>query len=55
MRQIAWLDAKALFAVSRLQRALLCNESRQFEAWRWGKLVVGLVLLGWVMKRVATA
>ena len=45
----------ALFAVSRLQRALLRNERYRFTTWRWGKVVVGLVLLGLVMKLVATA
>ena len=45
----------ALFAVSRLLRALLRNERYRFTTWRWGKVVVGLVLLGLVMKLVATA
>ena len=45
----------ALFAVSRLQRALLRNERYRFTTWRWGKVVVGPVLLGWILKLVATA
>ena len=45
----------ALFAVSRLQRALLRNERYRSTTWRWGKIVVGLVLPGWIMKLVATA
>ncbi len=45
----------ALFVVSRLQRALLRNERYRFTTWRWGRVVVGLVLLGWIMKLVATA
>ena len=40
----------ALFAVNRLHRALLRNERYRFTTWRWGKVVLGLVLLGWVMK-----
>ncbi len=45
----------ALFAVSRLQQALLRNERYRFTTRRWGKVMVGLVLLGLVMKLVATA
>ncbi len=44
----------ALFAVNRLQRALLGNERYRFTTWRWGKVVLELVLLGWIMK-LATA
>ena len=44
----------ALFAVSRLQRVLLRNERYRFTTWRCGKVVLGLVLLGLVMK-LATA
>ncbi|MDP1691246.1 MAG: hypothetical protein Q8L49_04710 [Burkholderiaceae bacterium] len=45
----------ALFAAGRLQRALLRNERYRFTTWRWGKIVVGLVLLGLVIKMAATA
>jgi len=45
----------ALFAASRLQQALLSNERYRFTTWRWGKVLVGLVLLGLMMKLVATA
>ena len=45
----------SLFAVNRLHRALRRNERYRFTTWRWGKVVVGLVLLGWIMKLVATA
>ena len=45
----------ALFAASRLQQALLRNERYRFTTWRWGKVLVGLVLLGLMMKLVATA
>ena len=45
----------APFAVGRLQRALLRNERYRFTTWRWGKIVVGLVLLGLVIKVAATA
>ena len=45
----------ALFAASRLQQALLRSERYRFTTWRWGKVLVGLVLLGLMMKLVATA
>ena len=45
----------ALSAASRLQQALLRNERYRFTTWRWGKVLVGLVLLGLMMKLVATA
>ena len=45
----------ALFAVNRLQRALLSNERYRFTTWRGGKVVLGLVLLGLIMKLVVTA
>ena len=45
----------ALFAANRLQQALLRNERYRFTTWRWGKVVLGLVLIGWIMKLVATA
>ena len=44
----------ALFAASRLHQALLRNERYRFTTWRWGKVLVGLVLLGLMMKLVAT-
>jgi hypothetical protein len=44
-----------LVAVSRIQRALLRNERYRFTTWRWGKVVLGLVLLGLIIKLVATA
>ena len=49
------IASAALFAVSLLQRALLCNERYRFTTWRWGKVVVGLVLLGLFIKLAATA
>ena len=45
----------ALSAASRLQQALLRNERYRFTTWRWGKIVVGLALLGLIIKLVATA
>ena len=45
----------ALFAASRLQQALLRNERYRFTTWRWGKVLMGLVLLGLIMRLVATA
>ena len=40
----------ALSAASRLQEALLRNERYRFTTWRWGRVLMGLVLLGLVMK-----
>ena len=40
----------ALFAVNRLQQAVLRNERYRFTTWRWGKAVVGLMLLGLIIK-----
>lgn len=45
----------ALSAASRLQQALLRNERYRFTTWRWGKLVVGLLLLGWILKSMTAA
>ena len=45
----------ALSAASRLQQALLRNERYRFTTWRWGKVVVGLALLGLIIKLVVAA
>lgn len=45
----------ALSAASRLQRALLRNERYRFTTWRWGRVLVGMVSLGLMMKLVAAA
>jgi hypothetical protein len=41
-----------LFLVTfrRMHRALWLNHRYVFTTWRWGKLVGGLLVLGWVMK-----
>ena len=49
------IECAALFAANRLQQALLRNERYRFTTWRWGKVVLGLVLIGWIMKLVVTA
>ena len=49
---IAWA---ALSAAARLHRAVLRNERYRFTTWRWGRVLVGMVLLGLMMKLVATA
>ena len=49
---IAWA---ALSAAARLHRAVFRNERYRFTTWRWGRVLVGMVLLGLRMKLVATA
>jgi len=45
----------ALAAASRFRKALLRNERYQFTSWRWGKVLLGLVLLGLLIKLVVSA
>ena len=45
----------ALFAVSRLQRALLRNKRYRFTTWRWGRALTVLLLLGLMMKLTVIA
>ena len=40
----------ALFAVLRLQRAVLANHRYWFTTVRWGKVAVALIFIGMVMK-----
>lgn len=49
------IGCAALSAVSRLQQALLRNERYRFTTWSWGRVLVGLVLLGLMLKLAATA
>jgi hypothetical protein len=40
----------ALFALARLHRALWANHRYWFTAWRWGKVLGALLLIGAVLK-----
>ena len=39
-----------LCALSRLHRAVTSNHRYRFTTWRWGRIVVALMLMGEVMK-----
>ncbi len=39
----------------RLHRALWMNERYWFTTWRWGKIAVALLLMGWVLKLTMAA
>jgi hypothetical protein len=41
-----------LFGLIRLHRAIWLNHRYRFTTWRWGKVVAGLMLIGFVMKLV---
>lgn len=46
-----FVSALALLAgLGRLHRALWCNHRYRFTTWRWGRVVAGLLLVGFVMK-----
>lgn len=40
----------ALLAVGRLRRALWHNQRYRFTTWRWGRVVVALLMLGVLLK-----
>lgn len=40
----------ALSALGRAHRAAMHNHRYHFTTWRWGRAVVGLLLMGFVMK-----
>ena len=42
----------SLAALRRLHRAVLLNHRYRFTTWRWGKFVMGLVVIGMAMKLV---
>jgi hypothetical protein len=39
-----------LSGIGRLHRALCVNERYWFTTWRWGKIVAGMLFIGFVMK-----
>ncbi|NUZ09120.1 hypothetical protein [Piscinibacter koreensis] len=39
-----------MFGLKRLHQALWLNHRYRFTAWRWGKVVAGLMLIGIVLK-----
>ena len=39
-----------LAALSRLHRAFWNTDRYRFTAWRWGRVVLAMVLIGWVLK-----
>lgn len=39
-----------LAAVHRVHRALWRNHRYRFTTWRWGRVVGGLLLVGWTLK-----
>ena len=41
-------------AVSRLYRALCVNHRYRFTTWRWGRVLAGLLLFGWMLKLAAS-
>lgn len=46
-----FVSALALLAgLGRLHRALWVNHRYRFTTWRWGRVVAGLLLIGFVMK-----
>ncbi len=42
--------AAVVAALGRLRRALFRNRRYYFTTWRWGRLVVALLVAGWAMK-----
>jgi hypothetical protein len=50
----AWVLAVSavavLSAIGRLHRALCVNERYWFTTWRWGKILAGMLFIGFVMK-----
>lgn len=45
----------ALSAVGRVHRAAWQNHRYHFTTWRWGRILVGLVLIGLVLKATMQA
>lgn len=45
----------ALSALGRAHRALWLNHRYRFTTWRWGRVVLGLLLLGLVLKMALPA
>ncbi len=43
-----------LFAIRRLQRAVVENERYRFTTWRWGKPVATLIVIGALLKVALT-
>lgn len=39
-----------LFALGRLYRAIWLNHRYWFTTWRWGRIAVALMVVGWVLK-----
>jgi hypothetical protein len=45
----------ALLATLRLHRAVWANERYWFTTWRWGKVALAMLLMGWVLKLTSVA
>jgi len=49
------LTACAIAAgVVRLHRAIAVNHRYRFTTWRWGRVLAGLLLFGWLLKLAAS-